>query len=123
MEPNSNSYYQTPNSNVPLNNRSPGELAQIALDQLKPFEDAADTWPIQAMYRDHRDCNICLICDQNIWFSTDMLGYEYHLTEANKRTLTVAHIRQIHSEVVSGKETATRPEMPLQSMPKQGSKD
>lgn len=123
MEPQSNAYQYTPNTNVPLNNRLPGELADIALEQLKPFQIAADAWPVHEVYRDHRDCNVCLICDQNIWFSTDMLGYEYHLTEDNKRTLKVAHIRQVHSGVVDGKETATRTEMPLQSMPKQGSKD
>lgn len=90
-------YYSTPNSSIPLNNRPSGEVAPIAWEQLKPFRDAAPTWPV---FQDG-PANRCRLCTQNIWYSYDPLGKKYVYGDDEVITLIVAHIRQVHSEVVT----------------------
>jgi len=94
----SNSYFETPNMYVPLNDREKGELAQVALDQLMPFQNAAESWPI---YSDGR-CNRCKECHENIWFTTDPQGHKYIYTEDEIMALKTAHIRQCHEREISG---------------------
>lgn len=93
-------YYQTPNKMVPLNGREKGEIAEVALVQLMRFNAAAETWPVGQECRDDRYCNVCRVCDQNIWFSTDLKGQPFHYNEAELKALIVAHIRQIHEGII-----------------------
>lgn len=95
--PNSFGYYSTPNSNIPLNNRPPGEIAPIAWEQLKPYRDAASTWPVHEDGRFNR----CRVCTQNIWFWHDANGNPYVYETDEIIALIVAHIRQVHPEVVT----------------------
>jgi hypothetical protein len=97
-------YYSTPNSNIPLNSRPPGEIADIAWQQLKPFRDAASTWPV---FQDG-PANRCRLCNQNIWFAYDVNGNPYVYGGDEVITLIVAHIRQVHSEVVTNDGTEER---------------
>jgi hypothetical protein len=87
-------YYQTPNVNIPYNDRPKGEVAQIALDQLKEWEQLAESWPV---YTDGRS-NRCSECHQNIWFTKDPLGHEYTYDPSEILALKVAHVRQSHSD-------------------------
>lgn len=91
-------YGVTPNKIVPLNDREQGEIAEIAWKQLKPYSDAADTWPIRRSLRDARACNICKLCNQNLWFDRDENSTNFKYTEAEIKTLIVAHIRQRHTD-------------------------
>lgn len=91
------SYFQTPNVNIPLNKRAPGEVAAIAWQQLKPFQDAAPTWPV---FQDG-PCNRCRLCTQNIWSTYDPLGKRFQYGDGEVIALIVAHIRQAHAEVVT----------------------
>lgn len=90
-------YYSTPNASIPLNNRPPGEIAEVAWRQLKPYRDAAPTWPV---HQDGR-FNRCRLCNQNIWFAYDVNGNPYVYVDDEIITLIVAHIRQVHSEMVT----------------------
>jgi hypothetical protein len=94
-------YYQTPNVNVPLNARDKGEIAKVAWQQLKPYQDAARTWPIYKLMRDSRHCNLCRVCDQNIYFDSDTEENEYHYTDEDIVSLIIAHIRQTHEGMVT----------------------
>jgi hypothetical protein len=88
----------TPNIMIPLNNRAPGEIADIAWQQLKPYAEAAATWPIHETIRDGRICNVCRLCKQNIWFKYDEDGQPYKYSYAELQPLLVAHIRQCHTD-------------------------
>lgn len=85
-------YYNTPNKMIPLNDREPGEIADIAWEQLEPYRIAAKTWPV---YTDGR-CNRCEECHQNIWFTTDLQRTAYTYDPEEIQALIVAHIRQCH---------------------------
>lgn len=91
-------YFQTPNKFIPLNDREPGEIAQVAIEQLKSYQNVATEWQT---YTDGR-ANRCQECHQNVWFSKDPRGNTYTYTDDEILALKVAHIRQLHSEVVSG---------------------
>lgn len=93
-------YYLTPNDQIPLNDREKGEIAEVALLQLMRYNAAAETWPVGQEYRDDRYCNVCRVCDQNIWFSTDLKDQPFKYSEAELKALIVAHIRQIHEGVI-----------------------
>lgn len=88
-------YYNTPNKMIPLNDREPGEIAEIAWQQLEPYRIAASTWET---YTDGR-CNRCKECHQNIWFTTDLQRTPYSYDPTEILALKVAHLRQCHSEV------------------------
>lgn len=90
-------FYNTPNKMIPLNDREPGTLAPVALRALEFIRSAAQTWPIHRVRRDNRNCNVCRMCQQNIWFDKDEEGQEFLYTEAEKLALIVAHIRQRHT--------------------------
>lgn len=94
---NESGYYTTPNINIPLNDRPPGEIADIAWQQLKPYRNAAQTWPV---FQDGR-YNRCRLCSQNIWFTYDASGHTYVYREDEIITLIIAHIRQVHAEAVT----------------------
>jgi hypothetical protein len=68
----------------------------IADEQLRPFREAAFTWPIRQELKDNRWCNLCRVCRQNIWFANDERKQPYQYTEDEKLALIVAHIRQCH---------------------------
>lgn len=91
-------YFNTSNSKIPLNSRAPGDLAQVAKDQLSAFQEAAKNWPLYIDVNDLRACHRCTRCGQNIWFGTDSEGRDYHYTEDEIMTLVVAHIRQAHED-------------------------
>jgi hypothetical protein len=90
-------YYRTPNKMIPLNDRDPGEIADVALEQLKAWESIAESWDV---YTDGRS-NRCKECHQNIWFSTDPQRGEYMYAPGEILALKVAHVRQCHSEASS----------------------
>lgn len=94
-------YYETPNVFVPLNARDKGEIAPIALEQLALYQRVAAEWPILAYVRKGRECNTCGICDENIWFTSDQAGIKYSYTEEELTALKVAHIRQVHSDIIT----------------------
>lgn len=94
-------YYETPNINIPLNNREKGEIAQVALDQLAAYEGVAATWPILRHVHHYRECRCCGKCDQTLWFNSDPEERPYQYTGRETLALIVAHIRQIHSEAVT----------------------
>jgi hypothetical protein len=98
-------YYQTPNINIPLNNREPGHLAQVAIDQLAPFVERAKTWPLREVYREDDNNNsrhgmACSLCDQIVYFISDPRGILYGYDDSEIQSLIVAHMRQIHESVV-----------------------
>lgn len=96
-------FYFTPNINIPLNKREPGTIADVAWEQLKRFRIAAETWPIYRHYRDGRHCMVCRFCDQCVWFVMDPNGKEYEYTDDDIRSVIIAHVRQIHSDIVDEK--------------------
>jgi hypothetical protein len=89
------SYYHTPNKLVPLNDRGPGEIAEVALQELKHWQAVAMVWPV---YTDGR-CNRCQECHENLWFTTDPRGGKYQYTDDEILALKVAHLRQCHEEI------------------------
>jgi hypothetical protein len=88
-------YYQTPNVNIPYNDRPKGELAPIALAELEGWRAVANGWET---YTDGRS-NRCKECHQNIWFSKDPQGHEYQYSISEIEALVVAHLRQCHAEI------------------------
>jgi hypothetical protein len=86
--------WYTPNKFVPLNDREKGEIAPIALDQLKKYQEVAESWGV---YPDDR-CRRCMECDENIWFACDQNYQEYLYTDGEILALKVAHIRQCHDD-------------------------
>jgi hypothetical protein len=98
-------YYSTPNKNIPLNDREPGEVAAVAMEQLRSYQERAANWPV-ARHNDHhseyaigRPCWCCTVCDpcQTLWFINDTAGGIYSYTDDEIMTMKVAHIRQVHS--------------------------
>jgi hypothetical protein len=87
----------TPNKMIPLNDRPAGQIADIAWQQLKPYREAAQTWPIGQEVRESRTCMVCRRCNQSVWFMSDMFELEYQYQESEKLALIVAHIRQRHT--------------------------
>lgn len=78
--------------------------AHIAQEQLRPYQEAAQTWPVkETMRRDNlqraRWCSVCRECDQSLWFTRDVKGVPYEYTEEEKLALIVAHIRQCHPDL------------------------
>ena len=92
------SYYQTSNVFVPLNKREKGEVADIALQQLAEWEAIALTWYTEVTDDGYLRCGACT---QAIVRKTDRHGTHYQLSAPEILALTVAHIRQAHSEVNS----------------------
>lgn len=88
-------YYSTPNKMIPYNDRPPGEIAPIALEELEGWKAVAKGWET---YTDGR-CNRCKECHQNIWFTTDLQRTPYTYDPAEILALTVAHLRQCHPEI------------------------
>lgn len=86
--------------NYPSLNDSPrdGTIHDIALRQLRAYQAYADT---QSLYPDGR-ARRCMECDQNVYFSHDVDGVLYRYTDEEIRALKVAHIRQVHPEVIDG---------------------
>jgi hypothetical protein len=84
-------------------------IEAIAWQQLKPFQDAARTWPIRHGLTDYSEThgprmgNVCRVCpnDYNIWFDADPGGEPYKYTDEEITTLIVAHLRQCHSSAVA----------------------
>jgi hypothetical protein len=97
-------YYQTPNKFIPLNDREPGEIADVAKLQLIEWESAVEDWAIALVFRDERWCNICAKCEQNVWFERDKNGIEYRYEPSEILALIVAHVRQNHAEEFNGTE-------------------
>jgi hypothetical protein len=89
-------YFKTPNIMVPLQAREKGEIAPVAMEQLRAYQTVARTWKT---WPDGR-CQRCMECDENIYFTADAGGHLYSYTDDEKLAVTVAHIRQCHSEVV-----------------------
>lgn len=92
----SEGYFVAPNKMVPLQDREPGEIAAIALEQLRPYQEFAAEFGV---YPDGR-CRRCMECDENIYFTTDPNGVPYTYTDDELSGLKVAHIRQCHSKEV-----------------------
>jgi hypothetical protein len=96
-------YGFTPNKMIPLNDREPGEIAQVAIDQLQPYLIASETWPVYRQYRDERHEMICRVCAQCVWFLSDEHNNPYTYTDEEIRTLITGHIRRLHAEMVNEK--------------------
>ena len=92
-------YYLTKNQDIPLNDRKPGEVADVALQQLARWQEIARSWPVRLLVRKKRWLNICDVCRQSLWFEGDKNGVPYQYQDAEILALIVAHIRQAHSEV------------------------
>lgn len=87
-------YYNTPNKMIPHNDREPGTIADIALEELERWQEIVRPWET---YTDGR-ANRCSECHQNIWFSKDPQGHEYQYTIDEILALKVAHVRQCHDK-------------------------
>jgi hypothetical protein len=105
-------YYQTPNIMIPLNDRPPGEIAPVALEQLAMWENIARGWPVERhchdVYNDDgklicngQPCWCCADCDKTIWFVNDPSGKIFVYADEEILALKVAHVRQCHAEVMS----------------------
>jgi hypothetical protein len=99
----SEGYYATSNKMVPLQDREAGEIAPVALEQLRGYQARAQSWPMER-HEHHsetamgRPCWCCVVCDpcETIWFINDRAGGIYTYTEDEILALKVAHIRQVH---------------------------
>ena len=91
-------YGQTPNCNIPLNDREPGTVAAVALDELVKHQERAKHWPVFRVRRDGRDLYACQECEQALWFNTDETEAPYVYAEHELMALKVAHIRRSHDE-------------------------
>lgn len=96
-------YGFTPNKMIPLNDRDPGNIAQVAKDQLRPYLIAAESWPTYRQYRDERHEMICRLCAQCLWFITDTHNVPYEYTDQDIHTLITAHIRRQHADMINDK--------------------
>ena len=102
-------FSMTPNTQVPLNNREPGTVAQVAWDQLKPYQIAAQSWPVyQEMRYDEaierqRWVHACRVCEQGLWFNSDENQDPFDYSDAEILTLIVAHVRRSHADMVNDK--------------------
>jgi hypothetical protein len=81
-------------------NESRGEIHPTALAVLAQYQTIAIDWPRYPSGRAVR----CGKCDQALYFTTDITGKPYIFEDHEKLALTVAHIRQNHSEVINGNE-------------------
>lgn len=101
-------YYNAPNADIPLNNRQAGEVAPVAFDQLRPYQEAADQWPMHsAWHKANEDMDMpamfgmeCRFCGQFIWAIQDENSAPYQYEPGVTKALTVAHIRRQHQEKV-----------------------
>jgi hypothetical protein len=93
---NKRGFYNTPNCNIPLNDREPGTVASVAVEQLRPYQERAANWPMFRVRRDGRDCMCCQLCEQSLWFMSDEEEVRYDYTEEELTALKVAHIRRSH---------------------------
>jgi len=101
-------YFETANVNVPLNKRDKGELADVAKEQLAYYEAFADEWGVFLDTKSDAPSAVrhpmrCNKCQQSIYFLRDEQGRGYDYSKAEIRSLTVAHIRQCHSELSPGR--------------------
>lgn len=81
-------------------NESPGVIHPMAVKVLEQWEGEAFNWP---RYPDGR-CVRCGKCDQSIYMSRDIHGVLYNISQEEILSLTVAHLRQRHPEVIDGNE-------------------
>lgn len=96
-------YGFTPNKMIPLNDREKGQIAPVAIDQLRPFLIAAETWPVYRQYRDERHEMICRVCAQCLWFLSDEHNVPYDYTDEEIHTLITGHIRRLHADMINEK--------------------
>jgi hypothetical protein len=97
-------YMATPNTEIPLNDREPGTVASIAMEQLRSYQGRATYWPMgrhehwDEWYEIMRTCWCCTVCDpcETLWFVNDPADNVFSYTEDEILTLKVAHIRQAH---------------------------
>jgi hypothetical protein len=79
-----------------------GTLHELAIEQLKKWQDIAQQWDTFEAPINGRQGIHCRRCSQTIWFRTDMGGHVFLYTSDQILALVVAHIRQNHAEVNSG---------------------
>jgi hypothetical protein len=98
---NKRGYYNAPNKDIPLNDRDPGEIAAVAVEQLRAYQERAANWPVarHTHGKEHDAGWCCTVCNpcQTLWFINDPSGGIYSYTVEEIQTLKVAHIRQVHS--------------------------
>lgn len=92
--------FWVPNKMIPLNDREPGKIAEIAKQQLRRYQNAADTWPLVEHKHDYRLGYCCRTCDKTIYFTQDREENPYHYEQSEIRALIVAHIRQCHADII-----------------------
>lgn len=90
-------YFLTPNLMIPGNDRDSGEIAPLALVELAKWQIIAESWGVYPDGKARR----CMKCDQSIWFICDPHGEQYVYSDEEINALTVAHIRQVHAEVIN----------------------
>ena len=83
----------------PNDSAKDGTLHEIALRELGMWEGIAWEWPC---WQDSEGYIRCRECGQAITRTQDNYGVEYELAADQILSLTVAHLRQRHSEVVNG---------------------
>jgi hypothetical protein len=93
-------FYQTPNLMIPLNDRENGQIAEVALEELGHWQEAAQFWTMARHEHKGRPCWCCTICDpcETLWFVNDLSGKVYTYTDDEILALKVAHLRQCHPE-------------------------
>lgn len=96
-------YFQTPNVDIPLNDRPTGTIAPVAMEQLRAYQRTASNWPVFEVRRDGRDCMCCQQCNECLWFVTDEEEQRYQYTDDELSALKVAHIRQAHDKENRGR--------------------
>ena len=98
-------YYATSNKMVPLQDREAGEIAPVALEQLRGYQSRAQSWPMARHSHNSdtakgRPCWCCTVCNpcETVWFVNDRAGNIYTYSDEEILALKVAHIRQVHSD-------------------------
>lgn len=91
-------YGNTPNKDIPLNDRESGAIASIAMEQLRSYQERAANWRMYRVRREGRDVSCCQACLQALWFVSDEDEQLYVYTDDELLALKVAHIRQAHDK-------------------------
>jgi len=73
----------------------PARISALALGQLAAWEVIARSWPVYA----DEPCMRCVSCHMAVYRTHDDTGTAYQYSPDSILALTVAHLRQAHTEL------------------------